>query len=174
MNPTPAPHIMKSNLLWSVNWFNVNHIWKMPLQNTKICVWTIGIIDQPIKVTITYFLLDQTIYFSCYYLSYFLLKSCRLNVVVVSGVPWSDSVSRTFCCCLVIQSCLAILQPHVLVFFQARVLEWVAISFSRGSSWPRYGTGISYIAGRFFTTEPLGKPTYIHTYISVFSDSFPL
>ena len=42
---------------------------------------------------------------------------------------------------------------------QARTLEWVAISFSRGSSWPRYQTWVSCIAGRFFTTEPLEKPT---------------
>ena len=28
---------------------------------------------------------------------------------------------------------------------QARVLQWVAISFSRGSSWPRDQTHISYI-----------------------------
>ena len=28
---------------------------------------------------------------------------------------------------------------------QARILEWVAISFARGSSWPRNGTHISYI-----------------------------
>ena len=28
---------------------------------------------------------------------------------------------------------------------QARILEWVAISFSRGSSWPREGTLVSYI-----------------------------
>ena len=35
--------------------------------------------------------------------------------------------------------------------FQARVLQWVAISFSRGSSWPRYQTQVSYIAGRHFT-----------------------
>ena len=35
--------------------------------------------------------------------------------------------------------------------FQARVLEWVAISFSRGSSWPRDQTQVSCIAGRFFT-----------------------
>ena len=35
--------------------------------------------------------------------------------------------------------------------FQARVLEWVAISFSRGSSWPRDWTRISCIAGRRFT-----------------------
>ena len=38
---------------------------------------------------------------------------------------------------------------------QARILEWVAIIFSRGSSWPRDQTWISYvscIAGGFFTT----------------------
>ena len=35
--------------------------------------------------------------------------------------------------------------------FQARVLEWVAISFSRGSSWPRDRTQVSHIAGRCFT-----------------------
>ena len=33
---------------------------------------------------------------------------------------------------------------------QARILEWVTIPFSRGSSWPRYRTWVSYIAGRFF------------------------
>ena len=35
--------------------------------------------------------------------------------------------------------------------FQARVLEWVAISFSRGSSWPKDRTRVSHIAGRCFT-----------------------
>ena len=35
--------------------------------------------------------------------------------------------------------------------FQARVLEWVAISFSRGSSWPRGRTPVSHVVGRFFT-----------------------
>ena len=35
--------------------------------------------------------------------------------------------------------------------FQARVLEWVAISFSRGSSWTRDQTQVSCIAGRRFT-----------------------
>ena len=42
--------------------------------------------------------------------------------------------------------------------FQARILEWVAISFSRGSSRPRDQTWVSCIAGRRFTTEPPGKP----------------
>ena len=34
--------------------------------------------------------------------------------------------------------------------FQARILKWVAISFSRGSSRPRDQTQVSGIAGRFF------------------------
>ena len=35
--------------------------------------------------------------------------------------------------------------------FQARVLQWVAIYFSRGSFWPRDWTCVSRIAGRCFT-----------------------
>ena len=42
---------------------------------------------------------------------------------------------------------------------QARILEWVAIFFSRGYSWPRNWTYISCIEGRFFTAEPTGKPS---------------
>ena len=34
---------------------------------------------------------------------------------------------------------------------QARILEWVAISFSRGSSQPRDWSQVSFIAGGFFT-----------------------
>ena len=41
---------------------------------------------------------------------------------------------------------------------QARILEWVAISFSMGSSWPRDQTRVSFIGRRvFFTTEPPEK-----------------
>ena len=40
---------------------------------------------------------------------------------------------------------------------QARVLECVAISFSRVSSW-RIEPSSPSLAGRFFTTEPPGKP----------------
>ena len=45
--------------------------------------------------------------------------------------------------------------------FQARILEWVAISFSSASFRPRDWTCISRvscIAGGFFTAEPPGKP----------------
>ena len=34
---------------------------------------------------------------------------------------------------------------------QAKILEWIVIPFSRGSSWLRDRTWVSCIAGRFFT-----------------------
>ena len=34
---------------------------------------------------------------------------------------------------------------------QAKILEWVTIPFSRGSSWPRDRTWVSHVASRFFT-----------------------
>ena len=42
---------------------------------------------------------------------------------------------------------------------QARILEWVAISFSRGSSRPRDWTQVSYIAGRRFNLWATRKAT---------------
>ena len=36
-----------------------------------------------------------------------------------------------------------------------RILEWVAYPFSRGSSWSRNRTGVSCIAGRFFTNRAM-------------------
>ena len=59
----------------------------------------------------------------------------------------------------VAQSCLTLCDPmdctlpgfSIHGIFQARVLEWVAISFSRGSSQPRDRIQVSRIAGRRFT-----------------------
>ena len=44
---------------------------------------------------------------------------------------------------------------------QARILEWVTISSSRGSSQPRDWTWVSCIAGRFFTIWATRKAQYI-------------
>ena len=70
--------------------------------------------------------------------------------------------SRLPCCyCLVAKLCLTLCDPidwslpgssvHGIV--QARILEWGAISSSRGSSWPRDWTHVSCLAGRVFTAE---------------------
>ena len=62
-------------------------------------------------------------------------------------------------CVLVAQSCLILCDPvdcslpgsSVHGILQARILEWVAIPFSRGSSWSRDQTWVSCFASRFFT-----------------------
>ena len=48
--------------------------------------------------------------------------------------------------------------------FQARIQEWIAISSSRGSSWPGDWTHVScvsFTAGGFFTSESQGKPSIL-------------
>ena len=58
---------------------------------------------------------------------------------------------------LVIKSCPTFMTPWTVAcpaplsmgFFQARILEWVAISFSKGSCRPRNRTQISCITGKF-------------------------
>ena len=61
-----------------------------------------------------------------------------------------------------LQSCLTLYGPmdcnppgsSVQRILQARILEWVSIPFSRGSSWARDWTCVSYVlAGRFFITS---------------------
>ena len=62
-------------------------------------------------------------------------------------------------CVLVVQWCLTLCDPtdcsppgsSVHGILQGRILEWVAIPFSRGSSQPRDLTQVSCTAGRFFT-----------------------
>ena len=55
----------------------------------------------------------------------------------------------------VAQSCLTLCNPMdytVLGLLQARIVEWVALPFSRRSSQPRGRTQVSRIAGGFFTS----------------------
>ena len=77
---------------------------------------------------------------------------------------------------LVTQSCPTLCDPmdcspsgsSVHGILQARILEWIGIPFSRGSSQPRDRTQVSCIAGRFFTVWATGKtnqgsnPTPLH------------
>ena len=73
------------------------------------------------------------------------------------------------CCAMSFQSCPTLCDPMdysppvscVHGILQARILQWVALPSSRGSSWPRDQTRVSSsscIVGGFFTTEPPGKP----------------
>ena len=95
-----------------------------------------------------------------------LLKlSCELE----ESVLWRHGLGRLTVLCSDTQSCSTLCDtmdceacqmPLSLGFpmrLQAGILEWVAISFSSGSSRPGDGTWISFITGGFFTAEPPGK-----------------
>ena len=68
-------------------------------------------------------------------------------------------------CAQSLKSCLTLWDPmdcspptsSVHGILQARILQWVAMSFSRGSSWPRGQTCISCITGGFFTVWATGR-----------------
>ena len=64
-----------------------------------------------------------------------------LSVVVSHSVVSNSATSWT----------VAYHVPLSMGILQARILEWVAIPFSRESSWPRDRTQVSCIAGWFFT-----------------------
>ena len=74
-------------------------------------------------------------------------------------------------CVLVAQSCLTLCDPldcslqgsSVHGIFQMKIVEWVAISFSRGSSRLRDQTQVSCIVGRLFTTWASREASLIHT-----------
>ena len=90
---------------------------------------------------------------------------CTLSLTGLQNPPRIQSTSHTSvstalgplphtnccCCCVVAQSSPTLCNPtdcglpgsSVRGISQARILDWVAISFSRGSSWPRDQTRVS-------------------------------
>ena len=72
-----------------------------------------------------------------------------------------------------LQSCLTLCDPmdcsppgsSVHGIFQARILEWVAISFSRRSSWPRDWTWVSRVLGRRFTIWATTEDRFNKSYL---------
>ena len=75
-------------------------------------------------------------------------------IVIMKHIVWVETKSKDSLKVKVAQSCLTLCDPmdstvHGILW--ARILEWVAIPFSRGSSQPRDQTQVFRIAGRFFT-----------------------
>ena len=70
---------------------------------------------------------------------------------IIKESNWNTIESENESCSVVSDS----LPPHGLYghgILQARILEWLAFPFSRGSSQPRDQTQVSQIAGGFFTS----------------------
>ena len=81
------------------------------------------------------------------------MSNSYIITIVKDVYQFSQSIASE-----VAQSCLTLFDPmdcslpgsSIQGIFQARTLEWVAISFSRVSSWPRDCFWVSHIAGRVF------------------------
>ena len=100
--------------------------------------WSIGDYQRLVKywwgVLLVYVLMDPIGHIWTYWLT----TSCYLVIKLCQMTPMDYSLPGS----------------SVHGISQARILEWVAISFSRGSSQPRDQS----LAGRFSTTESPGKP----------------
>ena len=82
--------------------------------------------------------------------------SAALSVYLNLLICWEKKVK-------VAQLCLTFCDPMDCIvhgILQARILEWVAFPFSRGSSQPKDQTQVSHIAGRFFTSWSPRKAQY--------------
>ena len=85
------------------------------------------------------------------------------------------------CCCLVTKLCPSLLQSHDCSLpgtsfheiSQAAILEWVAISFSMRSSWPRDWTRMSYM-GRWILYHWATKQAHNFNYCSWFMSTLQL
>ena len=110
-------------------------------------------LDSPLHPTFPLSPVDKTI----------ITPSPKMIIIILTNTV---EAHYEICCCVVTKSCLTLCDPmdcsppgsSVHGISQARILQWVAISFSKESSRPRDWTCISCLAGRFFTTEPPGKP----------------
>ena len=74
---------------------------------------------------------------------------CRWTIRLFPCLKWSEVVQSYPTLCDPMDCSLPGSSVHGI--FQARVLEWVAISFSRGSAQPRVQTQVSHTTGRRFT-----------------------
>ena len=108
-------------------------------------------------------------------------KCFQFNMSPVSAHWQYMCVSVCVCVCVcvcvmkVVQSCPTLCDPldcslpgsFVHGILQARILKWVAIPFSRGSTWPRDQTQVSCIAGKFFIWAT-GKPICIRVKSTIY------
>ena len=82
----------------------------------------------------------------------YLFYMCVLTCVQLFMTPWTSPPGSS-----------------VHGIFQAKLLEWVAISYSRGSSWPKDQTQVSHFSciGGFFTPTPPGKSSTLYIVVCV-------
>ena len=92
-----------------------------------------------------FWLLKWSLIYVRFLFSFLLSSLCLLRFFQLSISPHFQALQADYCCCLVATPCLTLCYPmncgppgpSVHGISQARILEWVAICFSMGSSRPR-------------------------------------
>ena len=143
------------------------NVWQKPLEYCKVIslwfVWFLWLFDQHRSLWSEHLVLLHPVAYcnNCFYLfSDSKALSPRLYHSESSEVKWSE----------VAQSCPTLCDPVVCSppgssihgILQARRLEWVAISFSTGSSQHRDQTKVSHIEVRRFTLWASREATYLN------------
>ena len=94
--------------------------------------------------------------------------SAKSSAVFICAALWSFTLSMYLCCAYVLSHVRLLVTPmdcsalgsSVHGIFHTRILEWVAIYSSRGSSWPRDWTRVSSISR-------IGRQTAVTTLLSL-------
>ena len=100
------------------------------------------------------------------------------NFFFLTAKLLQQGIQLSYCCAVVCRSVMSnSLQPHgcscqaplSMTIFQARILKWVAMPSSRGSSQPRDGIQVDSLP-----SEPLGKPQLCYVKESEVAQSCPI
>ena len=141
-------------------------LWFLTYWFSCMCNFIIVVIN-----SMTYAL--KNIFNSCSSVFLYFLKELKWSMVTAKSLWFGDVFHNllqwlhspmgwvsVYCVCVNHSVMSYSLLPHGLYpppgssvheILQARILEWIAIFFSRGSSWSRDRTQVSCIAGKFFT-----------------------
>ena len=103
--------------------------------------------------------IDVYVYIYIYIHIFIYMMCVCVCVCVCVHAQWCQTLSDPMDCSLPGSSVHGILQ--------ARILEWVAISFSKGSLQPKDWTWVPCIAGRFPASESLGKPPVLGSWCRI-------
>ena len=135
-----------------------------------LCTSTLNLVNiWPVGPASSWLLHPHQFFYTCFFFFNWRIIALQYCASFCSTSTWINHRSPPSSCVYVFVLSLS----HILLFCnpmncsppgssvhgisQARIQEWVAISFSRRSSWLRDHTWVSCLAGGFFTTEPTGK-----------------
>ena len=104
----------------------------------------------------------------------YIYSATKYHEALEEGYPRVSTCMHA-CSCSVVSDCLRppwTIAHSVLGILQARILKWVAIPFSRGSSQPRDWTWVSCIAGRFFKIWATREVHDLNDYLCYLNSGF--